>query len=98
MATRPGPRSFTLQTPSRVCATDRSGRGAATSFSPWPSALHHLELVLHRLHAVHLLRHGLGALLLVGGLDLALQRDDALVAVDVDAGQRLQADVGGERA
>src|SRR3954463_16714310 len=92
MATRLGPRSLTLQTPSRVCVTDRTGRASSIS-----SAALDAQLVLHGRDAADLLRDGLGTLLDVLGVDRALQRDHALVAIDVDGLQRLQADLVGER-
>src|SRR5687767_10010550 len=89
MATRLGPRSFTLHTPSLVCSTESRGCSMSAAFK--------FELVLHGLHAADLLRHLLGAAARVGAVHAAFQRDHAVVAVDVD-GERLQAHVIGERA
>src|SRR5262245_35427615 len=84
MATRLGPRSLTVQTPSRVCATCSSVLG--------------MQLVADFADAGDLARGRRRAALRVLGVDVALERDYAgIVAVDVDL-HRLQADVGGERA
>src|SRR6185436_12681026 len=83
MATRLGPRSLTLHTPSRVRDTD--------------SSVLRMELVVHLGDARNLLRGRFGAALRVQGVDAALERDHAALAVDVDL-HRLQPDIGRERA
>src|SRR5688572_25251890 len=89
MATRLGPRSFTLHTPSLVCSTESSGWSMSAAFE--------LQLVLHRLDPVDLLRHLLGAAAGVGIVDAALERHHAVAAVYVD-GEGLQAHIVGEGA
>src|SRR5262245_19148235 len=93
MATRAGPRSLTLQTPSRVRVTESNGVPSLNALS----LLLDFELVLDRLYAAHLLRDLLGLLLGVGGFDAPLERDDAVLAVNVDVREGLEAGVPGER-
>src|SRR5687767_10711200 len=83
MATRLGPRSLTLHTPSRERTTESSVLG--------------IELVADLGHARNLPRGRLGAALRVCRVDVALEGDHAFGAVDVDL-HGLQPDVGGEGA
>src|SRR5262245_12563097 len=94
MATRVGPRSLTLQTPSRVRVTESNGVPSLNALS----LLLDFELVLHRLHAAYFLGDLLGLLLGLGGFDVAFERDDAVLAVDVHVREGLEARVLGERS
>src|SRR5918996_387258 len=79
IATRVGPRSLTLQTPSRVCVTESNGVPALTGLP----LLFHRQLVLHRLDAVDLLGDLFGLVLGIGGLHLGRERGTRCGAADL---------------
>src|SRR5688500_5874074 len=56
------------------------------------------DVVLHRAHAIHLLRRGLGAGGLLARIGEAGELHHAAVGLDVDRGRGARADVRGDRA